>query len=664
VRGNRSLPETGALWWKDGLVHLAKTELDSPWLFNMRGSKFVEETLQADLIAMRNVYRDLGWLDAVVELDPPLEFTPDRSGVTIHIRVDEGEPYVVSKLSIRGVTRTLPAGVRDLEKAEETDAALLFGEDVLLAQCKLHVGQRYKRAQQQLDSAALRKFYGERGYLAHSSLDPLTSFVVLEPELLFDKTGRKVEVTYKLQQGTQRYIREVLFSGSEYTRDRVLRREVDVKPGEVANSEEINRSLSRIYQTDYFSGNPSDDHREPAYRFVAQTDPKWLDLVYTVQEGRVVDFMINGGVDSNNGLVGRLSLQMRNFDARNLPSSFWSTFGEIYEKQAFHGAGQTLQLDLAPGTQTSTASIRFIEPDLFGTHLDRYSLDVGLSTNRRLWSFYDEDRDRMSVRIGREFGRKLMVTAGLVTQLIDITDIEAPLNGIDQPDEPSVPPALTAQAGESALNGATLDFKYMQVDNRLNPYQGLSVNWRNALYGGALGGDWNFLRSQVDIDAYFVLGHRDEDHAQPGFKTSLGFGIADPMGDSELVPYTERFFLGGLNTLRGFKNRGVGPNTNGEPDGGESMLSGSLEYRIPLSTQTEPGTYREREVFRFLLFADAGVLNNDPYTLDFDELRTSVGFGIGMAYPLPINLYFGFPIREGDGDQGQTFGFNISSFGF
>ncbi|MBK7643390.1 MAG: BamA/TamA family outer membrane protein [Planctomycetes bacterium] len=664
ITGNHSLPETGSLWWKDGIVHLAKTELDGPWIFNVRGSKYVEETLQADLLAMREVYRDLGWLDAVVEKDF-LEFNDDRTGVVIHIKVDEGEPYTVSKLSIRGVKRKAKPNARDVDDAIEEDEPLYFDQEQLLALCKLTAGMRYQRARQRTDAAELRKFYGRRGYLSHYSLDRFDQFSVLEPELVFDRTGHKVEVCYKLQQGRQRYIREVLFSGSEFTRDRVLRREVDVLPGHVADAEEINRSLSRIYGTNYFSdeGHPY-DHREPNYRFLPTADPKWLDLMYEVEEGRVVDFNINGGIDSNNGLVGRLSLQMRNFDAQNPPSSFWSTFSEIYDKQAFHGAGQTLQLDLAPGTLYNQARIRFVEPDLFGTQFDRYGLDVSLSTTRRLWRFYTENRAGATVRLSRDFGRNLTLYGGVTTQGLDITGVDLPLGGIHPPDEPALPPALAEEVGQSALNGLTFDLRYLDLDNRINPYEGLSVNWRNAWFGGPLGGNWDFLRSQLDLDAFFVLGHREEEQAQPHWHASVGLGIADPLGSTSAVPYTERFYLGGLTTLRGFANRGVGPNTRGEPDGGETMLDATLEYQIPISTQTEPGSYRERETFRFLLFADAGVLDPDAYHLDFSELRSSVGFGLGMAYPLPINLYFGFPTRRGDGDRRQTFGFNISAFGF
>ena len=660
ITGNRSLPETGALWWKNGLQHLAKTDLGGPWMFNFNGSKFVEETLQADLLALREVYRDLGWLDAVVELDPPLEFSPDRSGVIIHIRVDEGEPYTVSKFSIRAVTRE-----RKGNDLVETDAALVFDEKELIALCKLKPGTRYQRAQEKRDGLALRKYYGKRGYIGHSSLDPVTRFEFLDPELIFDPKTHTVEVTYKLQQGLKRWIREVLFSGSEFTRDRVLRREVDMLPGEVADIEEISRSLERIHGTNYFNDESRPlEHHDPTYHFQTTNDPSKLDLYYDVEEGRVVEFQINGGIDSNNGLVGHLNLQMRNFDISNTPSTPWSVFSEVYDKQAFHGAGQTLMLDVAPGTVSNQARIRFVEPDLFGTQFNRYSLDVELATTRRIWDFYTEKRERATVKIGREFGRSLSLSAGVTTQLIDITSIEAPLTSIIAPDEPTLPPGIWEEEGKSTLNGWLFDARYSKLDNRLSPYEGLTASWRNALYGGMLGGNWDFVRSQVDIDAFFLLAEREEEKVQPGFHASLGFGVSNGLGNTEDVPYTERFFLGGLTNLRGFRNRGVGPNIGGEPIGGETMLNASLEYRIPLSTQVQPGTYKELEVFRMLLFVDAGVLDPDPYQLDFNELRTSAGFGLGMAYPLPINLYFGFPMRSKEGDQRQTFGFNIAAFGF
>jgi len=126
------------------------------------------------------------------------------------------------------------------------------------------------------------------------------------------------------------------------------------------------------------------------------------------------------------------------------------------------------------------------------------------------------------------------------------------------------------------------------------------------------------------------------------------------------VPYTERFFLGGFRTLRGFSFRGVGPNSGGQPLGGETFLHGSLEYRFPLHIIQQPGTFQDIEMFRIVPFFDWGILDPDPFSLDPDELRLSAGLGFGIAYPFPVTFNLGFPLKEGAGDDTQVFSFNLA----
>ena len=116
--------------------------------------------------------------------------------------------------------------------------------------------------------------------------------------------------------------------------------------------------------------------------------------------------------------------------------------------------------------------------------------------------------------------------------------------------------------------------------------------------------------------------------------------------------------------VRGFAFRGVGPNKGGEPLGGESMANASLEYKIPLYAVAQPGTYKKVEVFHSKLFVDAGLLDPDAWRLDPSELRASLGFSLGMSYPIPISLNFGFPIATGTDDQRETFSFSIVNITF
>jgi outer membrane protein insertion porin family len=668
ITGNKSFPDTGMWFWRGGLRKLSSAELGGPWLFNWKGDKYVEDTLQSDLLAMREVYRDQGFLDAVVELES-LEFSPDRSGVVIHILIDEGQPYRVSALSIHGFELApkqpdQPPESEDQEPAY-LPAELVFPEEELLKLCQLGPGKRYERSTQRADGAALQKHYGHEGYVSHPSLGD-TSWKFLEPDLRFDSAKHEVEVTYRIRQGRKRVIREVIFQGAEYTRDRVLRREVSVLPGQVADMNEITRSLGRIYGTSYFDDTTAEEHREPVFNFVDPKDPEHPELVdirYEVEEGRVINFQIQAGIDSNVGLFGRISLSMANFDITNWPSSLWAAPSEIYHKEAFHGAGQFLDLRLEPGTQVNGYGIHFTEPDLFGTEFDPYSLNLALDRRREVFRNFTEDWLDRTIKIGRSIDRNLSVSVGYSNKDLVVSDISGPLDGIFQPDGSTIPKAIFDEEGLNHINGGLFDVRYRHVDQRLNPREGIDLRWSNGVYGGPFGGDWDYIRSNLDMDGWWNIGD-PENNVLPGFHVKLGAGVADAYGNSEEVPYTERFFSGGSIIGRGFAYHGIGPNQGGVPIGGSTELDGSIEYRIPLYKVVQPGSYHEQEIFRLTFFSDAVILDPESYHLDFNELRWSVGFGFGLSNPIPLIFNFGFPLKSGEGDRKQTFSFRLVNISF
>jgi outer membrane protein insertion porin family len=645
------MPDTRFLYFfKSGLSHLSKRKLNAPSLFNWWGTAFVEETLYADLLAMREVYRDRGWLDAVVELER-LEFRDDGKGVIIHVAVDEGERYRVSSIGIKGFQYVDVANVNDL-RLEAVD--LVFPEEALQKKCELKPGALYEKLSVQRDRIALRDFYGDRGYISHPSLPRSVNWSFEEPSLVFDVENHTVEVTYRIVQGRRLRIREILFAGSHHTRDRVLRRELSVFPGQYADLEEINRSLARIQATGYFKDDLNRlEHRDPTFRFIAvPDDPSMVDLQFEVDEGRVVDFNISGGIDSNDGLFGIVSLTMRNFDITDLPSSFWGTFSEIYHKEAFHGAGQLVQLELAPGTQVSRFRIRFLEPDIFRNHLKPVSLDVDLLKRLRRYDSHDEDRFTQSLRLGRKLSYDLWGAIGIINNEVELTSLDP--NG--------VPPGLAQQAaqGKQRYTAFTFDVNKRQLDNVYLPKSGYTARWSNALYGGPLGGAYDFVSSEIHGE-YYITAYEREDGTKPVVYIGVDGGVSLPYGDTQLTPYSESYFLGGVRSLRGFEFRGVGPMdpASGYPIGGQTFLSGTVEFQYPLHTVVQPGTYQRLESLRGTIFFDWGVQDPRELTLDADEVRAAVGVGIGLAWPIPIILNFGFPVLDKPGDRKQVFSFNL-----
>ncbi len=659
IHGNDSMPDARFLYFfKSGLSHLAKRKLRSPHLGSWYGSPFIRETLEADLLAMRNVYRDRGWLDAVVELEQ-LEFSASRAGVVVHVVVDEGRRYQVSKLSIRGFGWVDPERSPELEEVD-----LILPEEELLAGLDVQPGQHYEKLDVARDKAVLRDRYGEQGYLAHDSLPRRVNWEFLEPVLVYDVDAGTVEITYRIVQGRRLRIREILFAGSQHTRDRVLRRELSVFPGQFADLEEINRSLARIQATNFFRDNMRQmEHRDPIYRFLpVEDDPSMVDLQFEVDEGRVVDLQLSGGVDSNNGMFGLLSLTMRNFDASDLPSSFWGMWSEIYHKEAFHGAGQLLQLELAPGTEVSRFRTRFVEPDIFRTHLRPVSLDIDLRKQLRRFDSHDEDRAEQSLGLGRKFTHDLWGSVSIVNTHLKLDRLASAVSTAHPLEEPVNLPTLRRQAGLGghSFRGITFDLTKRSLDNVYIPRKGYRLRAGSGFYGGFLGGEYDFVMGDIGGEYYLPTWER-ADGTRPTLFVGIDAGVAQPYGSTDDIPYSERFFLGGSRTLRGFDFRGVGPvdPRSGYPLGGETFVSGSVEFQYPLHSIVQPGTYRRIETLRGTVFLDWGLLDVDAFEADPDEIRASIGFGVGLTYPIPIILNFGFPIRDQDGDDKQTFSFNL-----
>ena len=648
VVGSDSMPDTGMWWWKGGLRSLSRNEIAGRGPLSWWGGLLVGDVLEADLLAMRQTYRQRGWLDAVVELGE-LDFNEDRDTVSVTILVDEGPRYTVGSLSIVALERQVEPSANG--KAELVPAPLILDEEELKGLCQLKPGNPYELHLLMADSTVLKNRYGELGHLSHPSLRGKGGWEFLEPELIIDVEHHRANVTYRLLQGRERFIREVLFTGNHHTRDSVLRRHVSVLPGERADMYELSRSLSRITSTGFFS-DPRDQigHPDPMMRFHETDDPEMVDVEYIVDEGQVVDMQLSGGVQSDSGAFAMVSLRMRNFDATDLPSSFGAAFSEVYHKEAFHGAGQLLEMNLSPGSEIKSWQVRFMHPDILASHFDAWSLDTEFMRRDRIYPAFDEDRTRYQVKFGRAFGHNLRTYLGISKQNIVIDDRAE-----------DAPGTLERQPDESRVQGLLFGLSHRDVDSRMNPREGLLANWNNSLNGSFMGGNHEFVRSEFSIDWFRPLGGTDGS-VRPGVHCALAGGVAAPFGTSDEIPYTERFFIGGSKTLRGFDFRGVGPNEEGSAVGGETMLRASLEYRIPLYTTTQARTFREVEMFRMVFFVDAGILDPDAWDLDFSEMRASYGVGFGLTNPIPLIFTFGWPLESGPGDDLEQFSFNISFY--
>jgi outer membrane protein insertion porin family len=654
LHGNDSLRDGGFLFLKRGLSKLAKVELRSPFLWRLFAKDFVQETLEADIAAMRRVYRDLGFLDAVVELER-LEFSADREWVTIHVAIEEGEQFLVETLDFVALQRVRDANAPGGYREEPSELEIPAEE--LRAKTALKVGEPYLQRKVDEDHRVIRELYGQRGRVEHPSLQAWEGFRFLDPELAFDQEEAGVRVTYRLVQGEPITIGEILVRGNLHTQDRVIRRLVTVQPGGLANPAEIERSRARIEATGFFS--PDTFHPDlipPQVRYVDTGDPRVKDLEFLVEEGGVLGFELSGGVSTTTGAFGQIRLRKGNFDLGNLPSSFGDSIEEIARLEAFHGAGQTLRIEAAPGTEVTRYTLAFFEPDILRSHVRNFGLGLDASSLRRRYESHLEERRDYSVRLTRQLTPDSSAWIRYGIGSVDVSDL-------DTGGEPSlsaplaVPADLKAQEGANDLGYLSIGYGFDTVDNRIIPRNGVDVDFRASVYDEVLGSDFEFAEGEVQLDTY-VEFDRDPDVVSDYVHLGFQLGVGAAFGDSDEIPYTERAFFGGRQ-MRGFDFRGIGPNENGYPIGGSTSLYGTLEYRHPLVKNIQPGSYREVEALQVGAFLDVGVLDPDEFSLDLDELRASTGFLFGISFPLPLTFSFGFPLRSGEDDDEQVFEFDI-----
>tara|TARA_R110002072_G_scaffold8713_10_gene43645 strand:- start:515 stop:3079 length:2565 start_codon:yes stop_codon:yes gene_type:complete len=655
IVGNTSLPAQGVLFWKSGLRNEARLKTKGPGLFSWFGGVFEEETLQSDLIAMREVYRNRGFLDAKVEIER-LDFNDKRNRVRVHVRVDEGPLYKVASLKVRAVDRSdATVGWNDVSASDLKTVDLIIPADELLAKTELKPGAAFEQARLNHDRGEISRAYGARGYLEAGlflNSSESNGFRFLTPKVLYDVEKAEVHVTYEIVQGRQLFIHSVELLGNLHTRDRVARREISMLPGELADLDKLHDSLARLRGSGYYSDRQDPSHPEATFQLrTVPGEPDQVAVDFIVEEGRVVDFQLSGGVASDNGVVGLMSLTMRNFDSTKLPRSFGSTFGEIYSKDAFHGNGESLSLNVSPGSEVSFWSASYQHPDLFGRHFDRWGGGFEALNRDRIFSSHDEDRTRVRLDTSRYFGQgDLAIRTGPVIQRIEYTDLSATF---------ALPATLTLAPLHSDFHGWEFFLTWSRLDNRQIPRDGFYTDLRTTYYGGPLGGDNDLVKTEFNLEVFQPIGE-DLGDARPGWYTSFGAGWAVPFGDSNLVHYGERFFLGGSVDLRGFEFRGVGPNDGDFSSGGEGMLKGSFEYRYPIYTTAIPGTSRRQEVLRISPFVDWGVLSVNHDNLSFSQLRSSAGVTFSLVNPIPISFSFGWPIDQGIGDRTEVFSFRLS----
>ena len=485
------------------------------------------------------------------------------------------------------------------------EGSKIFDDKELAKDLKLMNGAHYTAENQEFDMRRLREKYGRLGYIG----------AVVSPARRFKVKPGLVDVIYRITESDQYRVGEVIIRGNTITQDRVIRRQMKVFPEQLFNTVAIEQSKRRLKELGLF------DTVEitPIGR-----QPERRNALVEVTEGRTAEFLIGAGVSSNHGLLGNISFRQRNFDILNWPKS-WR---EFMTAQGWKGAGQTFSIVAQPGVELMRYHVEWFDPMLFDLPYSAGAKAFAFNRNR---DEYDESRLGAVFSVGHRFKNRWYGELAARVEGIRINDVDS-----DAAQE------LLDVDGSHLLVGLKGSLVRDRTDSRWLPSKGDRLRFS----AEQVGGDFDFTVFRAAYSRYWTLLTDSQDRKHVLAARSNVGAIA---GDA---PIFERFYGGGMGSIRGFDYRGISPRSGVNEDavGGDFMVFLGAEYSFPIFTRDVRG----------VLFLDTGTVEDN---FNVTTYRASVGFGIRWIVPIfgpmPMSFDFAIPLSKDPQDDTQVFSFSL-----
>jgi outer membrane protein insertion porin family len=574
---------------RDDVVGAMQTQEGGYLSFFSSAGTYREEVFQHDLSMIQAVYADRGYIYAKIA-KPSVALSPDRRFLYITLRIDEGEQYRVGTIDFSG--------------------ELLHDKTELHKLVQVRPGEIFARSRIQKDLFAVADLYRDEGY----------AYANVNPETKVDAKTRIVDLTYDIQPGKKTYFERIEITGNAKTRDKVIRRELRIYEGELFSQTGITRSKQRVTALGYFETVNIATEKGSA-------DDKMVARI-TVKERSTGTFQVGAGFSSYENFI---------------------LTGQISQNN-FLGWGQTLSLQLQWSSIRQLGQIQFVEPyfldtkwtfafDLYATEgfyvtFTRKAIGGAMTWGYELnglsewWSWANNLEDmRLFATYTNEY----------VTVTPSGSDIE-----------------LANRFRSGTTSAIRLSLQWDKRDNRLFPtsghFQTLSVEVAppflapSAIFGPRVN---LFTRYTLDSRWYYPVLWGIVARAK------VNAGFISNWDDQHPVPISELYYLGGINSVRGYRLLSLAPTTlvgtTRRPDsdlvpfttGGNKQLTINLELEFPIF---------EKVGIRGVVFYDLGNAFAPGKYSDSAvplSLYKSFGFGFRWFSPLgPLRFEWGIPINR------------------
>jgi outer membrane protein insertion porin family len=511
-----------------------------------------------------------------------------------YINVKVGEPQVKLLPDKSGLEVTIGITEGEQYRTGSLDfkGDLLESKEVLAGKVKLEKGEVFSREVLRGDVVTLTDVYADKGY-AFTNVTPLSKI---------DSDKKTIDITFEFEKGDKIYIERINISGNTKTRDKVIRREFRLAEGDLYSSTGLKRTKQNLDNLGFF---------ESANISTAKgSTPNKLSLNTEVKEKSTGQFSIGAGYSSSDGIIGQGSIQQNNF----------------------LGLGLKGTLAASIGGKTQLYNIGLSDPYFLDTN---WTLGFDIYRSEREYEDYTRRVTGGDIKAGYKISDQLSTFWMYKYEVKSLFDLsEAYLNN------PSLMGETSGTVG-SLYGSISLD----TTDYRLDPSRGFTSTL-SAEYAG-LGGNQRFTRFIGQSGVYFPLLWK----TVLSVRGELGY----MMRDGKDIPIDEKFYLGGINTIRGYSSRTVSPIVNGVYVGGVKEAIVNVDYVFPIVKDFG---------LKGVAFFDAGN-SYAPGEQLFSKLLMSYGLGIRWYSPMgPLRLEYGFPVnpREGIDNKGGRFEFSIGGF--
>jgi len=513
-----------------------------------------------------------------------------------YVRAKVGVPDI--KISKDGKTISIAMSVDEgnIYKIGTVDFTgdVIFERENLLRNLKGKSGNTFRSSIFHEDVLMLTDLYQDKGY-AFCDISPLT---------LIDDDARRVNITFDFAKGQEIYFNRINILGNTKTRDKVIRRELRVAEGDRFSATKLKNSKKRLTNTTFF--------QNIDMKIIKTDEPDKINLDLMVEEKPTGSLSIGVGYSTEEQVMLTGSISQENLLGTGRKLSFQTAFSAI--SQDFR--------------------LSYLEPYIFDMNLD-----TGLSAfnYKRYMDTYDYKTTGGNVTLIRPLTDDVKGAVKYRYETTDVTNIE---------DAASI--YIKEQEGTKITSSVTLSLTKNTIDNILNPSTGVNSGISFEVAGGPFSGDNYFYRAIAFYGKYIPAGFWDTTFFLKGT-----IGTIRTYGGKTL-PIYEKFFVGGINTIRGFRYGEAGPKDEwDEVIGGENQLIFNTEWIFPI--------YKPAGI-KGVIFFDAGHGFDDTQGFMLKDMKASAGLGLRWFSPMgPIRLEIGFNLFPKKDEKRNVFDFTIGT---